>query len=171
MTAPTPLYVTPTDLRQALAPDGDRVGTAAELDDDQLSRALRQAQDLVDATTGSTYTDDNAPALVIGLVLALGAYYSTLRYRKGKELSQFHPVYLQYQDARLTLTQIKQGLLNTTPGADADQPAVNAGPSVFQPAGLQGGTLFTLDDTGLAIKTGQGGPPTVDPALNDWGVI
>lgn len=163
-------YVVPNDIREALAPDGDVVGTAGELNDEQLARHITRGQELVDATTGFTFPDGNAPALVAGLVLALGSFYATLAYRKGKELSQFHPVYLQYQDARMTLQQIKQGLLDITPSTDTDEPAVRPGPSKFQPPGTQGIELFPLDESGLAVRCGAQGP-TIDPALEAWGII
>jgi hypothetical protein len=164
-------YAAPQDIREAVAPDGNVTGTCAELTDDQLQRHIQRGQDLVDATTGFTFDADNAPSLLVGLVIALGSYYATLAYRKGKELSQYHPIQLQYADARQTLTQIKSGLVNTIPDLDADQPAVAAGPSVFQPTGTQGVRMFTLADVGLAVKQGDGGPPTIDPALEAWGII
>lgn len=164
-------YATPADIREAVAPDGNLIGTCAELSDEQLQRAIQRGQDLVDATTGVTFTDNNAPSLLVGLVIALASYYATLAYRKGKELGQYHPVVLQYQDARMTLTQIKQNLIDVTPGPDNDQPAVRTAPLVINPQGLQGATMFTLEETGLEVRTGEAGPPTIDPALTAWGVI
>jgi len=169
-------YVLPQDIREAVAPDGNVVGTCGELTDEQLARHIQRGQDLVDATTGTTYTADNAPSLVCGVVIALGSYYATLAYRKGKSLDQYHPVVLQYQDARTTLTQIKQGLLDSTPTTDADVPPTRSGPSVFQPGGSTGAQtvpMFQLSDVGLKISQGSddGQGPSIDPALEDWGII
>jgi hypothetical protein len=168
---PTPPYVLPNDIREAVAPDGNVIGTCGELTDEQLARVIARAQALVDATTGQMYTLGNAPPLVLGLVIALASYYGTLAYRKGKELAQYSPIVLAYQDARLTLTQIKQGLLNDTPPPNTQEPATNAGPAIFQPGGTQGITMFQLDDVGLSIKQGGQQGPTIDPALMDWGVM
>jgi len=168
-----PTYAAPSDVREAVAPDGNFVGTCAELTDEQLQRFIQRGQDLVDATTGETYDNNNAPSLLVGLVIALASYYGTLAYRKGKELGQYHPIVLQYQDARLTLTQIKQGLVNTTPGLDADTPAVRSGPRIFQPGGTQGVPLFILSDAGLAVRDGGQDGPDIgpDPALEGPGII
>lgn len=172
------LYAVPNDIREALAPDGNKVGTAAELTDEQLMRAIQRGNDLVDATVGVHYTPESgAPTLVIGLVVALACFYATLMYRKGKPLEQFNPVLLQYNDARLTLTQIKQGLLDPTPKADTDQPPVRAVPSVFQPGTFMGSPqsvpMFILSDTGLGVVTPDDGSQpriTDDPALTGWGI-
>jgi hypothetical protein len=164
-------YCVPNDVREAVAPDGSVVGTCGELNDEQLQRAIQRGQDLVDATTGYTYPDDNAPSLVVGLALSLATYYATLAYRKGKELANTHPIYLMYVDARTTLTQIKQGLLDTTPPADTTNPPVRAGSSLFQPHGTDGLPMFLLQDLGLRRKEGGPGPPTIDPELEAWGMI
>lgn len=167
---PTP-YIEPGDVREAVAPDGNYSGTCAELNDEQLERHIARAQGRVDATTGFAYTAGNVPVLVQGVAIALASYYATLAYRKGKELGQYHPIVLQYQDAISTLTAIKQNLADTVPSADANQPVVSPGPSVFQPPGLQGGKLFTLEDVGLAVTQGGEQGVTVDPALDRPGVI
>jgi hypothetical protein len=149
-------YATPADIRDALAPDGDVTGTAGELEDTQIQAQIQRGQDLVDATTGTAFTDVNVPDLLKGLTIALGSYYATLAYRKGKALEQFHPVYLQYLDARQTLKDIKANLLDFEPGAPTtDDPPQRKRPRVIN---TQNATMFALDDVGLRVSTGEDGP-------------
>jgi hypothetical protein len=103
------------------------------------------------------------------VVIALATYYGTLMYRKGKELGQFHPVYLAYQDASAVLKQVKDGLLNTTPVADTNPVPVRSRPRIFNPSGQQGATMFHLSDVGLRKVSGFGTEgPTLDPEILFW---
>jgi hypothetical protein len=162
-------YATPSDIRETLAPDGNTTGTAAELSDEQLQRHLERGQELVDGMVGTVYPDDSAPMLLAGLVMALGSYYATLAYRKGKDLSQFDPVYLMYQDARQTLKDIKTGDVNPTPEASAQEtgPFVRSKPSVKNPMGDV--RLFTLRDSHLVVRTGRPRPYDEGPFLDTEG--
>lgn len=164
-------YAAPLDIREAVAPDGNRSGTCAELTDDQLQRMIIRAQQLVDGYTGVTFTDSNVPELLVGTVISLAAYYGTLAYRKGLALEPGHPVLLMYQDAQTVLTGIKGGQLKFEPDRpDTDQPPVRAKPKVINPGPLNVAALFTLEDTGLVIRQGgEGEGPTIDPGL--WGGV
>ena len=160
-------YVAPLDIREAVAPDGNVTGSCAELSDDQLGRAILRAQQLVDGVTGVVFVDTNAPELIKGLVIALAAYYATLAYRKGLPLEPDHPIRLQYTDAQTTLRGIGSGEINFEPAApNTDVPPVAAKPRVRNPGALQVAQLFTLDDAGLTIRTGDCRGPQIEPS--DW---
>jgi hypothetical protein len=149
-------YALPADIREAVAPDGNFSGTCAELTDDQLTQHLLRAQSVVDASTGKAYTDTNVPPLLKGLVLALGAYYATLAYRKGKDLAAQDPVYLLYQDAEATLKQIRDGEIDVFPAVNTDTAPSETRPKVINPL-LYGVTAFTKEDFGLVIRPSIGG--------------
>jgi phage gp36-like protein len=138
-----------------MAPDGNVVGTAGELDDEQLNDRIVQAQARVDAVVGESFDTDNVPALVKGLVIAIGAYYATLAYRKSKAVEPTHPVYLQYVDAMGVLKDISTGSIDLNPQPDTDTPVVNRRPIVHNP---NPATMFGLDDVGLSVTTGRHGP-------------
>lgn len=155
-------YASPADIREAVAPDGNPTGTCAELSDAQIQRHIQRGQDLVDASTGKAFNDTNVPDLLKGLVIAFGAYYATLAYRKSKDLAQFDPVYLLYQDARQVLTGIQQGELDIAPQADNDPaPIPHDRPKVINPL-PQNATMFTLHDVGLAVVETDRGPRISD---------
>lgn len=143
-------YALPADVREAVAPDGNFSGTCAELTDDQLTQHLLRGQSVVDASTGKAFTDTNVPPLLKGLVLALGAYYGTLAYRKGKDLSQQDPIYLLYQDAEATLTQIRNSEIDIITAVDTDTVPGETRPKVINPL-LCNATAFTRDDFGLVV--------------------
>jgi len=162
-------YALPGDIRETVAPDGNFSGTCGELTDDQLSQHLARAQAVVDGSTGESFADDNVPALLKGLVVALGAYYATLAYRKGKDLSPQDPVYLLYQDAESTLTNIRDGEVNYEPAPipDTGAPPSAITPKVSNPL-LYGATAFTGEDFGLRVRpeSGRDGPRLDDdPAI------
>lgn len=164
-------YALPADIREAVAPDGNFSGTCAELTDDQLSQHLMRAQSVVDGTVGKAFTDTNAPPLLKGLVLALGAYYATLAYRKGKDLTPQDPIYLMYQDAEGILTQIRNDNIDIipTPPDTSGQPAAESASKVINPL-LYGATAFTKEDFGLVVRPagGMDGPRLdSDPAMRD----
>lgn len=164
-------YASPLDIREGVAPDGNTTGTCAEMTDDQLQRHITRAQQLVDAYTGTVFTDNNVPVLLSGLVLALGTYYATLAYRKGLALEPTHPVALQYADAKSTLAAIKTGILKFEPAApDTDLPPVRPKPLVINAGPLNAAPMFLLDDVGLTIQCSDDRGPTIDPALFDPGL-
>lgn len=161
-------YASPADVREAVAPDGSFAGTCATFTDEQLTTQITRAQGLVDGTVGESFEDSNVPPLLKGLVVALGAYYATLAYRKGKDLAQFDPIYLLYQDAMATLKGIQQDVINPIPpGPDPDPIPTTQKPKVLNPL-LYGATAFTGDDFGLALSPPcgiDGTSITTDPGV------
>ena len=96
------------------------------LSDDQLNAAIAQASAKVSAYVGTSYVVDAAdpvvivPDLVRTCAIQLATFYATLTYRKGKDLSQFDPVFLGYQDAVKTLTDVAAGRIDVAPTGPAD---------------------------------------------------
>jgi hypothetical protein len=153
-------YASPADIRETVAPDGNFAGTCAEFTDDQMSKHILRAQSLVDSSVGMAYTDSNEPPLLKGLVVALGAYYATLAYRKSKDLSQYDPIVLLYQDAQATLKGISNGTISPTePGTDTSVVPAVVQPKVINPL-LYGAAAFVGDDFGLGFEFG---PSSLDP--------
>jgi hypothetical protein len=146
-------YALPADIREAVAPDGTFAGTCAEFTDDQMTEPITRAQSLVDGSTGMVFTDANVPPLLKGLVIALGAYYATLAYRKSKDLSQYDPIVLLYQDAIATLKLIRDGEIKFIPDdPTTDVPPAEVRSIVINPL-LYGATAFTGDDFGLGLSS------------------
>lgn len=119
-------YCTPADIRNNVAGTDAGTGTCAMLEDSQLLAAIGQASAKVSAYAGTAwFTDANDPVIVIpdlikATTIQLGTFYATLIYRKGKDLSQFDPVYLGYQDAIKTLNDIQAGKIDVSPTPPAD---------------------------------------------------
>lgn len=157
-------YITPQDVKEAVAPDGDVIGTCGELDDEQLQRAIQRGQDRVDAATGRAFDDTNVPSLAKGLTLALAVFYATLAYRKSRDLAQFDPVYLMYQDAVNTLKDLSNNVIDITPVPDPGITDPTPGPRkprVINPgvaANTQDALFFGLDDFGLGVGVSENGP-------------
>jgi phage gp36-like protein len=139
------MYCLPADIRANVAGTDAGTGTAAMLEDAQLNSAIAQASAKVSAYVGTSYVIDAAnpvivvPDLVKTCAIQLGTFYATLIYRKGKSLSATDPVYLGYQDALKTLTDVAAGRIEVAPTAPADpvdRPGhvVNTLPRVFDHA-------------------------------------
>lgn len=149
-------YCQPSDIRSNVAGTDAGTGTCAQLSDGQLLAAIAQASSKVSAYAGTAwFVDANDPVIVIPDLIVtttvqLATFYATLTYRKGKDLSQFDPVYLGYQDAMRTLTDIQSGKIEVSPTPPADPVptgghVVNTLPSIF-----------TYDDSGV-LPNGRGG--------------
>jgi phage gp36-like protein len=160
-------YITADAIRRVVAPDNNIVGTAAELDTDQLNSAIGDATDKVNSYAGAVFDDANVPGLVKALTLALAAYYATLIYRKSKPLDPNDPVYLRYLDAQATLKDIRSGLIEVTPPSNTEDPVTSGGPRVFNPL-PQNANLFELQDVGLGVRVGRRGPRIYDRDDGDW---
>lgn len=167
-------YAAPADIRNAVSPDGSFTGTCGELSDEQLQGHIQTAQGLVDAYTGIAFMDWNAPVLIKDLVVKLATFYATLAYRKGKELTPTHPVYLGYQDAQRTLTGIKSGILNFEPATliDVDSPPRRSRPKINN-AWRSSAELFPMEDFGMKVTqaptSNSGYTVTDDPAMSETG--
>lgn len=166
-------YAAPSDIREAVAPDGSVTGTCAELDDEQLQRHLQQAQDLVDGYTATPFYDANVPNLIKNLAIQLATYYATLAYRKGKALESMHPVYLGYQDAQRTLTGIKNGTIEfEPPSPDPDARPQRRRPKVNN-AWRSSAEMFPMNEFGIQVVSSEddnlGYRVTQDPNLSNTG--
>lgn len=151
-----PSYCTPSDIRANVAGTDAGTGTCAALEDYQLAAAIAQASAKVSAYCGTTWEADAAdpviviPDLVASITIQLATFYATLTYRKGKDLSQFDPVLLGYNDAMATLKDVIAGNIEiapTAPNDPTDRPGhvVNVLPRIF-----------TFEDSGT-IPDGRGG--------------
>lgn len=140
------MWITADDVRDTVRGSATDTGTAAELDDDTINRAIAAQQAIVEAYARTRWPDDQAPELVKSLVRDLAAYDATLVYRKGKDLSAYDPIYLRYQEARQVLTDIAAGRVQIEP--DPDQPGTGEGgrATVINP---YEGRLFDRTDMGL----------------------
>ena len=120
------MYCLPSDIRANVAGTDAGTGTCAQLGDDQLNAAITQASAKVSAYAGTSYVIDAAdpvvvvPDLVRTCAIQLATFYATLTYRKGKDLSQFDPVLLSYNDAISTLKDIAAGRIDVDPGSPGD---------------------------------------------------
>jgi phage gp36-like protein len=165
-------YCQPSDIRDNVAGTDSGTGTCAQLSDDQLSAAVAKASAKVSAYAGTSWmTDANTPTvtipdLVVNLTVAIGSFYATLTYRKGKDLSAFDPVYLGYLDAMATLKDIINGNIVVAPVPPGEAPVaggkvINTLPRVFVHA--DSGTL--PDGRGGIMPAGAPGSRLID----GWG--
>lgn len=138
----TAMYCLPADIRANVAGTDAGTGTCAQLEDYQISAAIAQASAKVSAYVGTSYVVDAAdpvitvPDLVFTCTVQIATFYATLTYRKGKDLSQFDPVLLGYNDAIATLKDVVAGNIEVSPTAPADPTdkpgkVINTLPRVF----------------------------------------
>src|ERR1035441_3558023 len=152
----TAMYCLPSDIRSNVAGTDDGSGTCAQLTDEQLSLAISQASAKVSAYVGTDFEVDTndpvvvVPELVFTIAVQLATFYATLTYRKGKDLSQFDPVMLGYNDGISTLKDIVTGLIEVAPTAPADP--------VYAPGHVVQTTpkSFRYEDSGV-VPDGRGG--------------
>jgi phage gp36-like protein len=152
----TAMYCLPADIRANVAGTDAGTGTCAALEDSQLNAAIAQASAKVSSYAGTSYVVDAAdpvivvPDLVKTVTIQLATFYATLTYRKGKDLSQYDPVLLGYNDGLATLKDIAAGLIEVAPTAPAD-PTDKPGHTVQTIPGI-----FTYEDSGT-MPNGRGG--------------
>ena len=152
----TAMYCLPSDIRSNVAGTDDGTGTCAQLTDEQLSLAIAQAGAKVSAYVGTDFEVDAAnpvivvPPLVFTIAVQLATFYATLTYRKGKDLSQFDPVMLGYNDGIATLKDIVTGLIEVASTAPADP--------VYAPGHVVNTVpkSFRYEDSGV-VPDGRGG--------------
>lgn len=161
----TARYCQPQDVRDILRGlDATGTGTAAELPDVQMFAAITRASSVVTSYVGTNYEADQwnpnplVPPLVKYLTAQLSGYYATLIYRKGKDLSQFDPVYLMYQDVRTTFNDIISGKIEVNPGRPNEAPEHQGRVRQTQPR--------TLTPKDAGVKLGDRG---IEPAGVAWG--
>jgi len=150
-------YSEPNDVRNVLAPGvwpapgpdpAPKTGTAADLSDDQLNAAISQGDNLIDSYIGGRYATPVAdpPEGLIQWSATAGAYYATLTYRKGKDISDQDPVTRRFAILMQMLQRISTGSL-TLPLPGNTQPGANAG--VGSPVNPYSGDLFDSSDFNL----------------------
>ena len=144
MTTPV-LYATISDLRLVLAGTDAGVGTAAQLSDEQLSLALREASSRVSTYFGAVYDsstpDAVPPPLAEDVTLDLAVWFATTYYLKQKDMPPTSPVQLRYTEAVKVLEDIRSGRVLASVGtAGADIPGgetghvINGIPAIFTDA-------------------------------------
>lgn len=142
-------YCNAADVRFALAPTGDREGTAATLPDAQLEDAIAEAEGDIDLHLGTRYSWDigaeGAPEPVRGWTRTIAAYLATLSYRKNKDLSEDDPIRLRYDRVFKFLEAVRDGKIDLA----LTIVGVNAAQGVHV-ENLYEGQLFGFDSVGLA---------------------
>lgn len=110
------------DVRNALAPEGREVGTAATLADDQLLDAILQADAMIDSYT-SKYaipqveefiaeegrTIKVAPAPVRYWSRDIASYLATLTFKRNQDVTVDDPIRLRFNIAMSDLVAVRDG--------------------------------------------------------------
>jgi phage gp36-like protein len=170
------------DVRTILARNaGSQIATAASLSDEQLTDAISEASDQIDASIGYTYPTPFQvpfPVQITHLARDIAAYLAYLNYRQFKDLnSALDPIYLRYQRAVQAIEDLRVGkskLVDWPPPGDTVDQENPEGGTVLTPI-VAGGVLFSpfdfdgrqaprLDPFGV---TGTGGGSYGVPGL--WG--
>lgn len=142
-------------------------GTAAQLSDDQLTRALQAASDRVSVYAGTIYDPAALPSVVADLTLDLAAWWATTNYLKQKDLGANHPVQRRYDEAKAVLVSVRKGEINldvaTTAAASAR--VINRIPAIFTDDDSD--TYFDVTTGTLATDTRPGTGP-VPGLLTGW---
>jgi phage gp36-like protein len=114
------VYSSPTDVRFALTPGGDEAdkSTAAILEDDQITDAIKEADGTIDTYIFSLFgipQDPDTPEVAVYPVRAwsrdIAAYLATLTYRKFKDYGEDEPVRQRYKFVIDLLDKIAAGKL------------------------------------------------------------
>ena len=155
-------YCLPSDVRLALASDGDPsdLSSAASLDDVTIQAACDEASSEIDARVSGRYTvpfqpdpiSGTIPPLVLAIARDVAAYLATLTFRKGQPMLPTDPVLLRYTRAQMMLTQIQTGAATIQqPSDDGQEPSSTTATVVNQYVG----NLFQMEEFGLS--SGQNG--------------
>jgi phage gp36-like protein len=95
-------YCSVADVRNALVQDGQTTGTntAADMDDDTITDAIKEASTVVDTYVGGPYgPGDSVPDMVIYWTRDIASFLATCTWRKSKDFAAMDPVLLRYQQA------------------------------------------------------------------------
>jgi phage gp36-like protein len=149
-------YAAVADVRAVLAKDQFHPeSTAASLSDDQISEAIQDASDQVDAAIGFTYptpfTLTPYPRLVVQVTRDIAAYLADLTYRGTVDYATGDPVVARYTRAQQVLKDLQSGaarLVDWPPVGDptlTDLPSTEAG-SIVGPAGGYNASSVTAPD-------------------------
>lgn len=123
------LYASVADLRAVLSGTDAGTGTAAQLDDQQLTLALHAASNRISVYAGNVYDGSTAaatpPPILHDLALDLAVFWATKTYLKSKEIPTTSPVWVAYQNAEAILQDVRAGKIELAPS-----PAPGVGPDV-----------------------------------------
>lgn len=118
---------------------GTTSNTAADLPDVGIQDAVDQASSEVDTFLSGPYDPtDDIPDVIRFWTRDIAAYYATLTWRKGMDLTPQDPVQLRYNTAITRLQSVSEGQLDIpSPTAPADVA------TVVNPLGLTNVQLFS----------------------------
>jgi hypothetical protein len=116
----TPLLYAPLqDLRLLLASTDGGIGTAAQLNDQQLTLALEKATNEISVFAGNVWDSSTAqavpPVFFHDLCLTLAGYYATQMYMKNKAIPADHPMQVAYNRATKILDDVRDGVVRLDP--------------------------------------------------------
>jgi phage gp36-like protein len=148
------MYCTVDDVRGALTRDPeDTVGTAASMDDDQLTACIVDGQNEVDSRLGVRYdvpfVDDSVPSAVNQITRDIAAYLATLTYRQTLDLTDQDPVVLRYNRSMALLIAISKGQANLDVPTGETEPTVSG---IMQGVARPSGSLFPAAEFGLGLR-------------------
>lgn len=155
------MYSAVPQVRTRLAPGGNASGMAtggkSALSDEEITESIQRGDASIDAClmarysilTGTTWTDIEtgtdylvALAPVSQFSVSLGAYFATLRWRRGLDLGKDDPIRLEYDETMALLVAVRDGKasLNLPPVGSTDPTAQSGGDaSVYN---MYNGVLF-----------------------------
>lgn len=113
------MYAEVADVRRVLSPDGqqDDYATAAGFSDTALQDALGRAVAKVNTYVGKQYAvpvdvaQYDADGVLNDWTSVIAAYYATLTYSRGQDISSDDPIRLRYNDVMKVLERVQSGNL------------------------------------------------------------
>lgn len=117
------MYCEPAAVRNALAPgdwdeeqgpDPDQpTGTAADLDDEQITDAINEADSTIDTYLSGQYVTpvaaDPTPHPIDFWSRNIAAFNATLRFRQNQDLTDTDPVMIRYRATMAALIAVRDG--------------------------------------------------------------
>jgi phage gp36-like protein len=113
------VYATPEDVRRVLSPDGeqDDYETAAGFSDAALEDALKRAVAKVHTYIGKVYAipvdvaQYDTDGVLNDWTSVIAAYWATLTYSRGQDISSDDPIRLRYNEIIKVLERVQSGNL------------------------------------------------------------
>lgn len=163
-------YSTPAMVRQALVPGSDGTqttnsGTAADLDDTQLTDEIAEADAMIDSYIARYYavpvavkiagddedgTDGSIPHPIDYWSRNIAAYNATLTFRKNLDFQETDPVARRYNATMTALTAVSRGQATLQL---PDNRTPNSGSGAGTPVNPYVGNLFDARDWNLRPLT------------------
>ena len=134
------LYASVDDLKLALSGTDSGTGTAAQLNEQQLTLALYAASNRVSVYAGNVFDGStaaaNPPAILHDLTLDLACFWAAKTYMKSKAIEPTSPIFIAYTNAMQMLNDVRDGkiLLDPAPApgmGDEVGVVINRIPPVF----------------------------------------